>query len=263
MSITTICRKDPLLELIREIYAAHPMGIPDRQIKPLTMITALERRHRYLGEMAEAVSVEEWIPPAVHSAELADVDGQSSGNVSLGAAIDLLGPFLGLMLDEEVNLELSGIADSVVSVSLGGTYREYVSPLEVFGTLHGKALRTPLPTATAWRLFVVDSVLNGSRVAIRRASSEKVDVGLRIRGQLEGVAAAESMLASASAITISGNGVPFAFTCLELQIDSESGRLKGLRPTSRREMGFVERGSRSEDVHAILGDADEFIVFDE
>ena len=264
MSITRICRKDPLLKFIRDVYAAHPMRVPDRQIKPLTMITAVDQRHRYLGELAEAVLVEEWAAPKLDTSELADIDSRSSGNVSLGVAMDLLSPFLELMLGGGVSMELSGISNSMVSVSLGGACRDYVSPLGVLRALDGKALRTPLRTDAGWRLFVVDSVLSGRRVAIRRASSEQADIGLMIRDQLEGVAAAESTFASASAITISGNDVPFAFTCLELEIDSESGRLAALKPADRERFGLVESGPGGDEVpHAILGDADDFIAFDE
>lgn len=259
MSVFTVCKKDPLLDFIRDTYDAHPMRMPDKRIKPMTLLTAVDKRHRYLGSIAESVMSSDWDAPQVHEVDLPNLDRRDSGGIRLDVAIRLLGPFLEETLGQSVSLDIKGIAATEVSISLRDAQRQYISPIDLHKALKGEQLLHPLPQDDRWKLYVVDSVLISRDLVITRKSSRGVNVGAAIGNQLAGVVSADALLVGDSSIEIRRTDVPFAFTCFAVDVDEDPI----LTPDSGKYFSFTGAGSGSEAVtHAIVGETNEFIEFE-
>ena len=263
MSVFTFCGTDPLLKYIRNVYGAHPLMMPDSQIEPLTLITVVDKTHRYMGTIADSIMSPPWHPPILSHIDLPDLEFQDSQTVSLKTALGILAPFLTMTLGISVAFDLQALATTRVSLSLGGTRKEYTSPMALYGALHGQRLHQPLPTDKAWRLYAVDGVLTARRVTITNKSSREVDIGKVLTDQLPGALSSDALLGGRSSITLKGTDALFAFTCLALDIHPGSGELSTLTPSSRRALAFVGECPDGEEFrHAAVGEDNEFIAFD-
>ena len=263
MSVFTVCKKDPWLDFIRDAYDAHPMRLPDKRMEPMTLFTAVDKRHRYLGSMADIVASDDWDAPPLFDVDLPPLNRRSSSVIRLDVAIRLINPFLEALLEQSVSLDLEGIAATEVSISLQDTQRQYINPTGLQRALEGKQLRHPLPQDDRWKLYVVDSVLTGRRVVITREGFKGADIGAAIKGQLEGTVSVDALLGGPSSIQMQGTDVPFAFTCFAVDVNKDANILPIFTPVPNRGFAFSSAGSDSEgEIHAIVGETNEFIGFD-
>lgn len=227
------CHSDPLLDYIRETYTAVPMKLPDSRIVPMSLLTVLQNRARFLGTMDNLVpeSTRSKTLPRAQSAELPDVARSSTSRLGWSLALQVLSPYL-TALFSQLPIDLTGsltgalTRKQTVSLSLARARRSFVSPFGVAATLERAKPRVPsamdveLGTTDSKPLFLVDSVLTAGELQLGIEGESAVEAAVSIESALAGKLSPEVVIRNESRLTIIGKQrVPFAFTCIRLRAD--------------------------------------------
>jgi hypothetical protein len=274
VGFSAFCQSDPILSFLRSTYNAIPLKIPDPRLVPLVLFTSLKRRVRYLGELRAIPPASRWAKIQVNSVDLPDVAHKTSTSMSLSVAINLLGPFLGEMLDV-AEMDLSGTIKSSrhsagsVRLTLSGSKRTFVQPIACAAAFQGQP--TPFPPLTLDQqsdeelpLYLVDSVLSAREITLTIEGSSAIELATKIAAAMASKVSADSILRSNSRLSITGSRrAPFAFTCLQLDMN-EHREIVGLRlPKEVPRMGATGVQSVTPIQRVSLGGPDELIAFDE
>lgn len=274
MGFIGICESDPLLEFIRNTYDAIPLKLPDRRFKPLTLFTIVEKRVRYLGELEDLISVHNWTPPRIDETDVPDISKRSSRMLSVGAALDLLGPFLANLLaltqvDVEASFKSAKKRSDGVRLVLAKAKRSLVRPIACVSIFEKAKIQLPsglgeLGSEKKNPLYLIDSILTAREITLMLEGNNATDEAVKIETGLVGKVSADNVFRRQSELSIrSSTRATFAFTCIKLAVGS-SGLITGLDVTSKMpRLGATGVSSVSTIVHESLGAAHELIEFDE
>ena len=146
VGFSAICQSDPILGFLRSTYNAIPLKIPDPRLVPLALFTSVRKRVRYLGDLRTIPPTSRWTKIQEDSVDLPDVSQKTSTSISLSVALNLLGPFLGEML-EVAQMDLSGTlkssrhSDRGVRITLSRSKRTFVQPIACAAAFDGEPIR--------------------------------------------------------------------------------------------------------------------------
>jgi hypothetical protein len=275
MAFSSLCQSDPLLDFIRATYGAIPLRVPDQRFQPLALFTVQDRRARYLGTLSDLALHADWSVPRSSDSEVAQISGNTSGQIAWSAAGKLLGPFVSGMLGIEAtgaDASLKGASSETegVRVSIGPTRRTMVNPFAIAKSVGRKTHRLPrsihddLGKWLAPAFYVVDSVLTARSLTLELIGSNAKDAAAHLEAMLVGEVKASQMLRANSKLTVKGNNrTPFAFTCIRVELDAD-GFIDtfGLEDSAPR-LQATPVGSLAGVQHANLGESHELLAFDD
>jgi hypothetical protein len=243
MSQLQLCRTDPLVALIYDLFSANMVRVPDSRIRPLSVIVHRGSRSSFRGSLLPLLTEGRalGVRPAV--SELTDVAGRRSRRVTIDLGLHILRGFL----------KGFGLPSAELSSGLGGAaYLSFAFPsvrrvaydVGALGwALAGRRIDRQNPAAaivfgqSRYELLLIDSILTSSQLSVvfssdrgQRLSADvsalsKIFDGLGAQVQASGDTDVELTLQSAHELT-------FAFTCVRLFFDLD-GQITALPPDNR------------------------------
>ena len=275
MCFWSMCDSDPLMEFIRSTYDAIPLKLPDPRVKVLSLFTVVEKRVRYLGDLADLMPSEGLTLPRIDENDIPDISKKSSRSLSWGVALDLLGPFLAKLLaltqvDVETSFKSAQKGSDGLRLTLARAKRSFIHPIACASIFEHNTARLPagldseLGIDKSKPLYLIDSILSAREITLMLEGSNATDDAVRIETGLAGKLSAENILRRKSELSITGTKrATFAFTCLKLIVDS-SRVITGLEITSKLpRLGATGVTPVLPVVHTSIGAPNELITFDD
>jgi hypothetical protein len=272
MAFVRWCKSDPLLDFIRETYNAIPLKLPDARVTPLTVFEMEDGRSSFLGSLT-LLAPSGWKPPRVDSTDVPTIVSSQSSQLKVGAALDVLGPFVAAMsglagIDIAPTFKASTRRGEGIRVSLGRARRMFVSPIACARQFETFQFRFPATLKLARndgsRVLLVDGVLSARELTLGLEGESAHELAVAIKSDLAGKVSNDAAVVTKSKLTITASKhLPFAFTCLELGIGRNrtiSG-LKLLAEPPRAGAAAVSTAAAIE--HTMVGARNESFAFDD
>lgn len=275
MGFWSVCESDPLMEFIRNTYDAIPLKLPDPRVKVLSLFTVVEKRIRYLGDLADLTPSTGRTLPRADENDIPDISKKSSRSLSWEVALDLLGPFLANLLaltqvDVEASFKSAQKGSDGLRLLLARAKRSFIHPIACASIFERDTIRLPagldseLGIDKSKPLYIIDSILSAREITLMLEGSNATDDAVKVETGLVGKVSAENVLRRKSELSITGTRrATFAFTCLKLNVDS-SKLITGLEITSKLpRLGATGVNPALTGEHAVLGTPNELITFDD
>ncbi|MDX2304573.1 MAG: hypothetical protein NW226_17325 [Microscillaceae bacterium] len=247
MAFFRLCKGEDILEVLREVFRANIVRIPQAGIRPLGLIIQKDQKTRIWGDLRDilvgnaAENLSEY--RLFQMEQIPDLSGRKSRGVDFELGSEILAGFLkGFSLPAaEINTHLKG--SYKYQFSFKGVDRLYVSPSALGKALLGVQIDKYNPAAKIFfgdhpaRLFVIDSVIRSTNFAVHLEASQETKIKLeadKIQAVLDALKS-EIKIKSESEQSIAFEGkeaMAFAFTCLQIVTDA-SGRIELLPVQSR------------------------------
>jgi hypothetical protein len=232
MGVQLPCRSgdDPLLDVLRQVYGAHPIRVPDSQVKVLTVLAAIGKGPvRFRGALEPLV---EGLPPfevpshLVAISEVADIAGTRSSSVNVKVGFKLLEGFaaaLGLA-NALPTLQASFSGATKMWFSFKRVTRSFVDINVLARLLGGRkvvinpATRIFFDTQAPADFLLVDSVLrsNSFTVGVEQDGSSEVKIDIGAIERIVGEVSTEVKVERSSNTSVAFTGptpLTFAFSC--------------------------------------------------
>lgn len=260
MSIINLCQRDPLLNLLYDLFHANIVRVPDARLQPLAVIAQRGSRSFFRGDLAPLLTDQAPLNVEPSATLLSDLSGRRSRRVTLDLGLHLLRGFLrgfGLpgadltsALGDGATLAFALPAIRRVAVDVNALGRELMGRMIDFDNPAAACFRATgaaratgaFHTMEPYRLLLIDAVLMSAQLAIvigggkgqalafdmsaLKKLAAEVGATLKTRHNAE----AELTLSSPHALT-------FAFSCVQLRLD-DLGAIVAMPPDhSRRTLG--------------------------
>jgi hypothetical protein len=243
MTLITLCREDPLLSLVHELYGASVVRVPDARVRPLSVI--VHRRGRSFLRGALPPLLADRAPLGVEPAltELTDISGRRSRRVTLDLGLHILRGFLaGLGVPHaDLSARLEGAA--YLSFAFPAARRLAVDVNALGVALAGRRLDQGNPAAAIlfapprYDLLLVDSVLTSRAIAIVISGARGQRLNLDLAALRHALAEIGGSVGAATdhnvELTLSSPAeLTFAFSCVRLTLDPD-GAILAIPPDHR------------------------------
>jgi hypothetical protein len=243
MSQMQLCRTDPLVGLIYDLFSANMVRVPDSRIRPLSVVVHRSGRSSFLGSLLPLLSEARALGVRPGVSELTDIAGRRSRRVTLDLGLHILRGFLrGFGLP---SAELASSLGDAAHLSFAfPSVRRVAYDIGALGwALAGRSIDRRNPAAaivfgqSRYELLLIDSVLISSQISVVFSSDQgqrlnadanalgKIVNGLGGEVKASGDRAVELTLTSPQDLT-------FAFTCVRLFFDLD-GRITAMPPDNR------------------------------
>jgi hypothetical protein len=246
MSRLALCHGDPLLALLRDVFDATPLRVPEERVTVLSAIATKGKQSRFLGAFDALLESGSPLLLPNKVSHVASLANRQSRSIKADLALKILEGFLVPFGFPTPSISGAWATADEVSFSFPSVHRRYVE-LAVLGkhlaTLKldtSNTLSSMLRPRGEWDLLVIDSVLQTSQfiVEITHASTRTI--------HLSATQLVESLGASSPAVTVRSErevvfaaptALTFAFSCVRLCSDAEGG-LVGIEPDHASSRGF-------------------------
>lgn len=251
MSAISLCREDPLVSLVHDLFGANIVRVPDARVRPLSVVVHRAGRSFFRGSLLPLLA--DASPLGVQPVEslLTDISGRRSRRVSLDLGVHILRGFLKGFGMPSADLS-TGLGDAAyLSFSFPAVRRTALDVNALGWALAGRRIDRRNPAAAIlfeqprYELLLIDSVLTSRQIAVvvSGARGQRLNVDLdalrQIVADLGGSVGAsndnnvELTLESKAELT-------FAFSCVRLFFDEE-GQIGSIPPDhSRHTLGAAE-----------------------
>jgi hypothetical protein len=243
MSLIHLCREDPLVSLVHELYGANMVRVPDARVRPLTVVVHRDGRSFFRGSLLPLLSDARPLGLQTEETLLTDISGRRSRRVTLDLGLHILRGFLSGFGLPHAGLE-TGLSDAAYLAFAFPAARRRALDVNALGwALAGRRIERSNPAATmlfdapTYELLLVDSVITSREIAIvvGAAKGRRVNLDLaalrqalaELGGSVEAGADGEIELILSSKAELS-----FAFSCVRLCLDAE-GNIASLPPDHR------------------------------
>jgi hypothetical protein len=251
MSAITICREDPLVRLVHDLFGANIVRVPDARVRPLSVVVHRGGRSFFRGSLLPLLA--DSSPLGVQPAEslLTDISGRRSRRIALDLGVHILRGFLkGFGIPSaELATTLSGAA--YLSFAFPAVRRVALDVNALGWALAGRSVERANPAAAIlfdqprYELLLIDSVLTSRQIAIVLSGAKGQRVNVDLAALRTAVADLGGKVGAASddsvELTLESEAeLTFAFTCVRLFLDAE-GRISAMPPDhGRRTLGPAE-----------------------
>ena len=232
MTTIALCREDPLVNLVHDLFGANIVRVPDGRVQPLSVVVHQRGRSFFRGSLLPLLTDAQPLNLTPITSDVTDLSGRRSRRVTLDLGLTILRGFLqGLGLPHAaLTTSLEGAA--FLSFAFPAVQRLALDINALGATLAGRRINRANPAAAmlfdqpGYELLLVDSILTSSQIAIvlSGAKGERLNIDIAALRQtlteLGGSVGAttdrsiELTLTSAAALT-------FAFACVRLTFDAE------------------------------------------
>jgi hypothetical protein len=244
MSLVSLCREDPLVNLVHDLFGANIVRVPDARVQPLSVVVHRAGRSFFRGSLLPLLTDAQPLGVQPVETELTDISGRRSRRVALDLGVHILRGFLkGFGLPTaELSTTLSGAA--YLAFSFPAVRRTALDVNALGWALAGRRIERANPAAAIffeeprYELLLIDSVLTSSHITVvlSGAKGQRVNVDVdalrQIVADMGGRVGAtndnnvELTLESKAELT-------FAFSCVRLFFD-EQGAVTALPPDHER-----------------------------
>ncbi len=230
-----ICKND-ITDLLRDTFNATPLRVPESRVKPLIVIGRKGAKVDFRGELKYLLADEQVLPVEPQESILADSSLQRSRSVSLNLGLKILDGFLSgfNMSPSPVGASLKGVKE--ISFSFTNTRRLYVDPGMLGLQLKGKVIDLKHPSLgiftreDPYEMLLISDVIasNSFTINIENARENEFDASMpALQSYVADVDAKVKVdIKQGKSVTFQGaDYLAFAFTCVKLELDKQSGSL--------------------------------------
>ncbi len=242
MGFFGICEGDPLVELLRTLFDANIVRVPEERVKPLMVIASCDKKLIFRGALLPLIDSE--LPmlndSLIISSRMANISGKRTKRVSIDIGLQILDGFLsGFGIPSAgISNNFSGVSE--VSFSFQNVERRYVDSNLIGRILSEKNIDQDNPAAKiflgkdACELLVIDSVITSSdfSISVDRTNSEEFELNVSAIQDFVGKLNSGISVSTTSGydLVFKGNKhLTFAFSCIRLTVDS-NGQIFSFSP---------------------------------
>lgn len=260
MSTINLCRRDPLLNLLYDLFHANIVRVPDARIQPLAVIAQRGSRSFFRGDLLPLLSDQRPLNVEPATTLLSDLSGRRSRRVTLDLGLHLLRGFLRGFGLPGADLSSALGEGATMTFALPAIRRVAVDVNALGRELMGRAIDLANPAAACFRaaedrlamelfgaaesyqLLLVDAALTSAQlsIVIGGGSGQSLGFDLSMLKKLaaEIGATLETRHNAEAELTLSSpHPLTFAFSCVRLFLD-ESGAIVAMPPDhGRRTLG--------------------------
>lgn len=251
MSSISLCREDPLVSLVHDLFGANIVRVPDARVRPLSVVVHRGGRSFFRGSLLPLLG--DARPLGVQPTEslLTDISGRRSRRVSLDLGVHILRGFLKGFGLPTAELSSSIEGASYLSFAFPAVRRTALDVNALGWALAGRRIDRRNPAAAIlfeqprYELLLIDSVLTSRQIAVvlSGAKGQRINVDLAALQQVVGDLGGRVGASAAGEIELSLEStaeLTFAFSCVRLFFDRE-GLISAMPPDhSRRTLGPLQ-----------------------
>ncbi|MEI7770291.1 MAG: hypothetical protein WCI67_09905 [Chloroflexales bacterium] len=243
MSQLQLCRTDPLVAVIYDLFSANMVRVPDSRIRPLSVVVHRDGRSSFRGSLLPLLTEARALGVRPATSELTDVAGRRSRRVTLDLGLHILRGFLkgfGLPSAEFA----SGLGSAAYLTFSFPAVRRVAYDVSALGwALAGRCIDRQNPAAAVvfgqsrYELLLIDSVLTSSQISVVFSSDQgqHLNVDTSALNQMFASVGAQVNTSGDNDVELtlkSAQDLTFAFTCVRLFLDLE-GRITAMPPDNR------------------------------
>ena len=242
MPTITLCHEDPIVSLVRELYGANMVRVPDARVRPLSVIVQRDGRSFFRGSLLPLLTDARPLGIQPEDSLLTDISGRRSRRVTIDLGLHILRGFLSGFGLPHAGIEVGLNGAAYIAFAFPVARRRSIDINALGWALAGRQIDRTNPAAATlfeepiYELFLVDSIITSRQIAIvvGAARGQKVNVDLaalrealaELGGSVEAGADGEVELLLTSKAELT-----FAFSCVRVRFDAE-GQITGLPPDS-------------------------------
>lgn len=251
MSAITLCREDPLVNLVHDLFGANIVRVPDARVRPLAVVVHRGGRSFYRGSLLPLLDDGRALGLQPSESQLTDISGRRSRRVNVALGVHILRGFLhGFGLPSaELSTSLEGVA--YVSFAFPAVRRLAYDVNALGWALAGRRIDRGNPAAAIlfeqprYELLLIDSVLLSRQIAIILSGAKGQRLNVDLEALRHVVAEMGGKIGAGTAgdieLTIKSEAeLTFAFSCVRLFFDQD-GTISAMPPDhSRRTLSAAE-----------------------
>jgi hypothetical protein len=147
MALIPLCTGDPLLDTLRETFAATPVRIPETRIQPLSALAATSDNASFRGQLEPLLAGRHGLEVPVAESPMAALAGKRSRSIRWSVGLKILDGFL-----QGLGLPGGSLAANMrgaerVSYSFANLLRRFVDLNQLGQALSGRRIRRTNPAA--------------------------------------------------------------------------------------------------------------------
>jgi hypothetical protein len=228
MTIVYLCKNDPLISTIRDLFDAIPLRVPEERIQPMCVVASNRRKSFFLGRLEHILQT--GVKSDVLTSQMPDLSGEHTRKVKLHLGLQVLDGFLRGFGVPAMGIESAFDGATEVSFSFRDVRRKYVEITRLGKSLAKQKINLQNPVASIFNegkkfdLLVIDSIITSSDFTIRvdKKKNENFRIDLPLVQSL--IAQADTMVQVSSAtgfdLTFQGSRhLTFAFSCVRFFLD--------------------------------------------
>lgn len=264
MGFFRICKND-LTDVLRETFNASPLRVPESRVKPLMVVGKRGKETNFRGQLKFLLEGAPELEVPFEESTMANASMQRTQSISLDFGIKILEGFLsglGLPSAAPVGAHLKGAKE--ISFSFTDAKRLYIDPSQLGNALRGMKIDLQHPSIGMFTrsddpfdmLLISDAIVSKQfTVNIEKGNEHEIEASLpQLQQQIADLNAKVKVdIKDNRSITFEGEEyLTFAFACVQLEVDRQSGGLQIGETVLTRGGGEVEKTP-----YAVL-DEDEF-----
>lgn len=231
-----IC-KNKITDSIRELFNANPLRIPESRIQPLTLLEIEDKKAKYLGAFKYLVKggFEHQLP--IEESYVAEVSDKKTKQIDFNFGVQILGNFIKAFGTDPASFTAAFSKTKKISFSFSNVKRRYFEPLqfgqilsahEIIGDPENFFIKEIIKNDKI-KLALITDVLVSNNFILSSYSENDTEIDIDIKtiedylGGLNTDIKVEKVKENEVKVT-KGNPLSFAFSCVELVIDPNSGR---------------------------------------
>lgn len=220
--------KNEFTDELRILFDANPLRIPQRRMKPLTILEIdSTRKARYFTEFKSLIDGDFGNPVKIKTEELAGFSIKKSKKVKVGLGLDLLKGYLEAFGVPPVAIESGIQKDDKFSLSFSNVSRNYFDQFELGRFLEKNEIRInekflAMKSPDSKLAIIIDSIVSKDfNISVYDKSDQSVNLELPAIKEFIGNVKTEVSQSKESSNEISfkkNYPLTFAFSCKEIQI---------------------------------------------
>lgn len=251
MSSIGLCREDPLVSLVHDLFGANIVRVPDARVRPLSVVVHRGGRSFFRGALLPLLTDARPLGLQPEETELVDISGRRSRRVTLDLGLHILRGFLkgfGLPTAELT----SGIEGATHLQFAFPDVRRLALDVNALGwALAGRRIDRGNPAAAilfeepTYALLLIDSVLISRHITVvlSGARGQRLNVDVTVLQQVIAELGGQVGAAAEGEVELtleSPHALTFAFSCVRLFFDAE-GQIGSIPPDhSRRTLSVAD-----------------------
>lgn len=255
MAWIPLCTGDPLLDTLRETFAATPVRTPETRIQPLSAIAATGDSASFRGQLEPLLADRHSLEVPIAESPMATLTGKRTRSIRWSVGLKILDGFL-----QGLGLSGSSIAAKMqggerVSYSFANLMRRFVDVNQLGQALSGRRIERANPAAAIffdhrkYDLLVIDSAITSNRFSLHvdRAAQSGFFMDLPAMQQLAATAGTGLALESTTGLDLTfqtPTRLTFAFSAVRFYLGPD-GSIQSMPPAiPHRALSAAGRGTR-------------------
>ncbi len=226
-----LCNDDGLLKILKEIFNANPIKIPEERIKPLIVFSGKNKKYKYIGEIENLLFDTSPINPDLKDSHMAILSATKSKSIDTKLGIQLMSGFLQGFGAKGISLDSFFEGVEKISFSFQNVNRKYVDVGKLCLEFSKRKFNLEHPVIKRFldedeMCIIVDSIIISNNFSIKVDRTSKIDFKFNIPEIQNILSSSENKISSSSSssLDISFEGeksLAFAFTGFVLNCDED------------------------------------------